>query len=160
VKSNFRSLSDEQLLAQCRFEAFRGPGPGGQKRNKTSSAVRLTHIPSGISVIAGESRSQQRNRQTAMNRLRHKIALAIREPFEDGKSVDPVILDISRRSADYPAAIGQVLDVLNHVGWSVSDAANLLGVTTARLVDFLHGDPKLWTEVNQQRQKIGLRKLN
>lgn len=160
MKSNLRSLSDEQLLAQCRYETFRGPGPGGQKKNKTSSAVRLTHIPSGIAVIAGESRSQQRNRQTAMNRLRHKIALSIREPIEEGESINSSSLEISRRSADYSAAIGRVLDVLNHAGWSVSDAANLLGVTTGRLVDFLQDDPKLWTEVNQQRQKLGLRKLN
>jgi hypothetical protein len=156
----FRHLSDEQLLAQCRFEAFRGPGPGGQKRNKTSSAVRLTHEPSGLSVIAGESRSQHRNRQVAIDRLRHQIALHLREPVDSSQLPDPKILQISRKSADYSAAVGVVLDVLAAAGWSVSEAANILGVTTAPLVSFLHADAKVWTEVNQQRQKIGLRTLN
>ncbi|HEX4053781.1 MAG TPA: peptide chain release factor-like protein [Tepidisphaeraceae bacterium] len=158
--TRFRGLSDDQLLAQCRFEAFRGPGPGGQKRNKTSSAVRLTHRPSGLSVIAGESRSQHRNRQAAMNRLRHQIAVRIREPIDPGEFPRPSLLGISRRSDGYPAAMGMVLDVMACAGWSVSDAADILGVTTARLVRFLQADEKLWTEMNQQRQKIGLRTLN
>ncbi|MGD0464596.1 MAG: peptide chain release factor-like protein [Tepidisphaeraceae bacterium] len=157
---SFRGLSDDQLLAQCRFEAFRGPGPGGQKRNKTSSAVRLTHAPSGISVIAGESRSQHRNRQVAINRLRHQIALRLREPLDPSQFPDPARLQVSRRSADYPAAVGIVLDALSSAGWSVSAAADILGVTTAPLVSFLRGDAMLWTEVNRQRQKIGLRTLN
>ena len=42
-------LKEEILLKDCRFEAFRGPGPGGQKRNKTSNSIRLTHLPSGDS---------------------------------------------------------------------------------------------------------------
>src|ERR1700685_2014490 len=113
--TSYRGLSDEQLLADCRVEAFRGPGPGGQKRNKTSSAVRLTHLPSGISVSAGESRSQARNRAVALRRLRHRMALLLREPFEPGSG----LLDISPRSVDYPAAMAGVLDALQTSGWSV-----------------------------------------
>jgi hypothetical protein len=153
-------MTDEQLLAQCRFEAFRGPGPGGQKRNKTSSAVRLTHEPSGISVIAGESRSQHRNRQVALSRLRNQIVVRLREPVDPAQFPRPSLPKTSRRSSAYPAAVGVVLDVLESAGWSVSDAANILGVTTAGLVGFLQADAKVWTEVNQQRKKIGLRTLN
>jgi hypothetical protein len=156
----FRHLTDEQLLAQCRFEAFRGPGPGGQKRNKTSSAVRLTHEPSGISVIAGESRSQHRNRQAAIDRLRLQIALHLREPVGLSRLPDPARLKISRKSAEYPAAVGIVLDVLDSAGWSISDAAKMIGVTTAPLIGFLRADAMVWTEVNQQRKKMGLRTLN
>jgi hypothetical protein len=153
--SDLRQLSDDQLLAPCRLETFRGPGPGGQKRNKTSSAVRLTHLPSGISVSAGESRSQARNRAVALRRLRHRMALLLREPFEPGSAS----LDISPRSVDYPAAMARVLDALHASGWSVSQAAAALGAATAPLVKFLKADEHLWAHVNQQRRKMGLRSL-
>ena len=61
---------DGALLAECRVETFRAGGPGGQHQNVTDSAVRLTHLPTGISVIVRESRSQHRNRKTALARLR------------------------------------------------------------------------------------------
>jgi len=150
-----RQLSDEQLLAQCRLETFRGPGPGGQKRNKTSSSVRLTHQPSGISVIAGESRSQPRNRNNALRRLRHRMALLLRQPYQPGRAR----LDISPRSADYPAVMGAVLDAFESVGWSVSEAAAMLRTSTGKLVAFLRADPQLWTHVNRQRGSHGLRVL-
>ena len=46
------ALSEDQLLAQCEVDTYRASGPGGQKRNKTSSAVRLRHLPSELMVIA------------------------------------------------------------------------------------------------------------
>lgn len=64
---------DEALLAQCRVETFRAGGPGGQHQNKAESAVRLTHLPTGIVVTARESRSQHRNRNTALARLREEL---------------------------------------------------------------------------------------
>ena len=158
--TSFRGLSDKQLLAECRFEAFRGPGPGGQKRNKTSSAIRLTHRPTGLSAVASESRSQIRNRQAALDRLRHKIALHVREPIKLSSLPDPAIMAVPSRSADYPAAMGTVLDVLEFAKWSVSDAARLLGVSTGRLIGFLRTDPQLWMEANRRRQQAGLRGLN
>ncbi|RME52992.1 MAG: peptide chain release factor-like protein [Deltaproteobacteria bacterium] len=65
--------SDADLLAECEVETFRGSGPGGQHRNKTESAVRLRHIPTGIVVTATESRSQYRNRVVALARLRKRL---------------------------------------------------------------------------------------
>ncbi|MCL7972177.1 MAG: peptide chain release factor-like protein [marine benthic group bacterium] len=70
---------DEALLVECRLDTFRAGGPGGQHQNKTESAVRLTHVPSGITVTARESRSQHRNRQIALVRLRAALAEALRE---------------------------------------------------------------------------------
>lgn len=158
--ASLRQLSTEQLLAECRVETFRGPGPGGQKKNKTSSAVRLTHVPSGISVSAGESRSQMRNRQSAINRLWHRIALQVREEIDLTRLPDLAAVNVPRRSSEYPAAMGGILDTLEHVGWSVSEAAKLIGVSTGRLVAFLRDDPPLWTEVNLRRKQLGLRGLN
>ena len=62
--------ADDTLLAECRIETFRAGGPGGQHQTKTESGVRLTHLPTGITVTARDSRSQYRNRQIALARLR------------------------------------------------------------------------------------------
>ncbi|PTW61747.1 peptide chain release factor [Breoghania corrubedonensis] len=59
-----------------RFETFRAGGPGGQHQNTTDSAVRLTHLPSGISVIAKDERSQHRNKQMALERLEARLYFA------------------------------------------------------------------------------------
>src|SRR5437588_3322758 len=80
-RDQWTALTDAQLLAQCEVDTYRASGPGGQKRNKTSSAVRLRHPPSGLIVIAEESRSQHENRVRALNRLRHAFYLKLREPL-------------------------------------------------------------------------------
>jgi len=67
------SQTDDELLAECRVETFRAGGPGGQHQNKTETAVRLTHGPSGVVVTARESRSQRRNRLKALERLRAEL---------------------------------------------------------------------------------------
>ena len=66
--------SDEDLLRQCAVDTFRASGPGGQHVNKTESAVRLTHLPSGVVVTSQEERSQHRNKALCLQKLRAKIA--------------------------------------------------------------------------------------
>lgn len=65
---------DEDLLRECEVETFRSSGPGGQHVNKTESAVRLRHLPSGIVVSSQQERSQHRNKALCLERLRKKVA--------------------------------------------------------------------------------------
>lgn len=65
--------SDEALLAQCDVETFRSGGKGGQHQNKTDSGVRLIHGPTGVRAASRTDRSQHRNKQVALERLRRKL---------------------------------------------------------------------------------------
>jgi len=57
-----------------RVDTFRGTGAGGQHRNKTDSCVRMTHLPTGITAVGTESKSQHQNKKTARERLTAKLA--------------------------------------------------------------------------------------
>ncbi len=63
------SLDPGVVARQVRTETFRAGGPGGQHLHKTESAVRLTHVPTGIAVTVSDTRSQARNRALALERL-------------------------------------------------------------------------------------------
>ena len=63
----------ETLETQVRIDTYRASGPGGQHVNKTNSAIRITHEPSGVVVIAQDSSSQFRNKETAFERLIEKL---------------------------------------------------------------------------------------
>jgi len=66
--------TDPKTLAnQVVIETYKSSGPGGQRKNKTETAVRLTHLPSGITVVATEHRSQAQNRKLALERLRERL---------------------------------------------------------------------------------------
>ena len=67
------SLDRAKLQHEVRIETFRASGPGGQHVHKTNSAVRITHIPSGVVVIAQDTRSQFLNRTLAFERLIEKL---------------------------------------------------------------------------------------
>ena len=65
--------TDEELLRECEVDTFRSSGPGGQHVNKTESAVRLKHSPSGLVVTSQQERSQHRNKAICLEKLRAKI---------------------------------------------------------------------------------------
>ena len=63
------------LLTSCDAQTFRAGGKGGQHQNKTESAVRLVHRPTGITVVCRDERSQHLNRQRCLEILERKLAL-------------------------------------------------------------------------------------
>jgi ribosome-associated protein len=65
--------SDADLLDECDVDTFRSSGPGGQNVNKTESAVRMRHLPSGIVVQSQEDRSQLINKQICLKKLRERV---------------------------------------------------------------------------------------
>ena len=73
VQTFLLSESCEATENEIRYETLRASGPGGQHVNKTESAVRAVHIPSGISVVASDQRSQWQNKKLATERLLVKL---------------------------------------------------------------------------------------
>ncbi|HEY6911381.1 MAG TPA: peptide chain release factor-like protein [Myxococcales bacterium] len=67
-------LDDGALLAQCEVQAHRASGPGGQHRNKSETAIRLVHGPSGVTAEGKDERSRAQNLRIALARLREKLA--------------------------------------------------------------------------------------
>lgn len=177
--TQFLRLEDRVLLAQCQVDRFRASGPGGQKRNKTDSAVRLRHGPTGLSAEAVESRSQHENRARALRRLRLTIALGARAALDDG-AARPVLddgaprpdelaealrigrgrsIEMGRRDARYAATVAAVFDVIEGHGWQIAEAAGDLGVSTSALGRFLEGEPAVWRAAQARRQAVGLTPL-
>jgi hypothetical protein len=173
-RATWSRLAEDQLLAQCEVDTYRASGPGGQKRNKTSSAVRLRHVPTGLIVIAEESRSQHENKARAIKRLRRALFLHLRDEIppdvrtpeavarhpdyaasrdEDGR------LALSAKDARFWPAVGVVLDVLAAFEARVADAAEVLGLSTGNLIVFLQTDPKVWQEANRLRMLHGQKPL-
>lgn len=70
----------ERLARDCDIVPFRSSGPGGQKKNKTESSVRVVHRPTGLVRIATEHRSQIRNRELALERLWEALERRRRKP--------------------------------------------------------------------------------
>lgn len=65
----FAAQSPERVLRDCEVSVFRATGPGGQGVNTTDSAVRMRHVPTGVTVVSRESRSQLQNRQACLAKL-------------------------------------------------------------------------------------------
>ncbi|MCX8116452.1 MAG: peptide chain release factor-like protein [Desulfobacterota bacterium] len=63
----------DALKRQVIVESYRSRGPGGQRRNKTETAIRLRHLPSGITVKASDFRLRSQNLKRAWERLRQRL---------------------------------------------------------------------------------------
>ena len=156
ARDRLLTLEDDRLLQACRTDTFRGSGRGGQKRNTTESAVRLTHEPTGVSVTCDDTRSQRKNRERAVRQMRRELAYQIRC---DPPATWPFDQPPGKRTADYAAWLARLLDVLEAYDYRVADAAAFCGTSTGQLVKHLADDQRLWQEVNRQRQTRGMKTL-
>lgn len=155
-------LDDAALLKQCREERYKASGPGGQRRNKVETALRLRHPESGVVVQAEESRSLAENRRRALRRLREHIALEVRAPFDLTQPAlpdeliaqrrDSGALAINAKNANYPIVVAAALDALSAAEGSYARAAHAVGVTTSQLMRLLRSDRELWRAVEGLRR--------
>lgn len=146
-------LPDAEFVRQCRVDCFRGTGHGGQKRNTTDSAVRVTHLLTDTVAACDDSRSQKRNRDRALERVRLEIARTCRAA---GPQAWPERSAPGRRDGRYPLWVAAALDALHAAEYGIGAAAAHLGTNTGRLVRDLARDPALWQLVNQGRRARGL----
>jgi hypothetical protein len=160
---------DAALLSDCAVDAYRSGGPGGQHRNKTSTAVRLRHQPTGLIVIAEDSRSQRENKLRAIRRLRAAIALECREPISpewlppeafNNARTKAGRMEISHRNPAYPMVVATILDAVAAQDGRLREAAELLGLTTGQLSRFLTSDGKVLDAANRIRSRNGLHALS
>jgi len=135
-----------------RIDVFRASGPGGQSVNTTDSAVRITHLPTGVVVSQQDEKSQHKNRAKAMKILRSRVYEAEREKKDKERSKDRKNQigsgDRSERIRTYNFPQGRVTD-------------HRINMTLHKLGEFLSGDAfeELSQNLRMQDQEIKLANL-
>lgn len=148
-------LADEDLINLCTQDFFKASGPGGQKKNKTSSAVRLIHKESGVQASASEDRQQSVNKKRALRRLRLELALHIRQDFSSWTGE----WNMNEKNNLYAVLIASIIDGLEELNYQVSDLSKALGLSTSALIKVLRKSQIVWRFVNEQRQKRDMKAL-
>ena len=136
-----------------RIDVFRSSGPGGQSVNTTDSAVRITHIPSGVVVSQQDEKSQHKNKAKAMKILRARIYEAEREKKNIERAQDRKSKigsgDRSERIRTYNFPQGRVTD-------------HRINFTIHKLEEFLSGEvfDQMMENLSIQDQEMRLKSLN
>ena len=135
-----------------RIDVFRSSGPGGQSVNTTDSAVRVTHVPSGIVVSQQDEKSQIRNREKALKILRSRLYEYERKKIDDQRSQDRKSKigtgDRSERIRTYNFPQGRVTD-------------HRINLTLHKLEEFMQGEifDEVVESLNLQAQEEQLENL-
>jgi hypothetical protein len=159
------ALSPVELLRQCRQARFQGSGPGGQKRNRVYSGVRVTHAESGLAAESVDSRASLRNLEAAVARLRMSLALSAsyldRHPDECLAEVPQPTFRVGASASheDYPRFL---LRAMHRLAWhkgQVAAAAAALDCTASALTRFFKADKAAWARTRGIRAENGLHPL-
>jgi peptide chain release factor 1 len=130
--------------ADLRVDTFRSSGAGGQHVNKTDSAIRITHLPTGTVVECQDERSQHKNRSRAMSLLKARLLASEREKQQSAQAQSRKLQvgsgDRSERIRTYNFPQGRVTD-------------HRINLTLYKLDDVMHGDlSELVRALNQEHQ--------
>ena len=126
--------------ADLRVDTFRASGAGGQHVNKTDSAIRITHLPTGIVVQCQNDRSQHRNRAEAMAMLKSRLyELEIRKRKEEKQALEDAKTDIGwgHQIRSYVLDQSRIKDLRTHV-----EIGNTQAVLDGELDDFIDASLK------------------
>ena len=152
------ALPDAALLALCRVDTFRAGGPGGQHTNRTESAVRITHLASGVTTQSQDHRDRARNQADALARLRLRLALNLRgagqgawvEKYRRGRQ-----LALGANAQEYHLVVAAVLDALDRHAGVLAPAAQELALSSSQLTKLLTADKEVHAAANALRARHG-----
>jgi peptide chain release factor 1 len=125
--------------AELRIDVFRSSGPGGQSVNTTDSAVRITHLPTGIVVSCQNEKSQLQNKEQALRILRSRLLVAAREAAEaaaaDARRSQVRTVDRSERVRTYNFPENRIAD--HRVGYKAYNLDSVLAGDLDGVLDAL-----------------------
>ncbi|KAL2862905.1 putative mitochondrial translation release factor (RF-1) [Aspergillus lucknowensis] len=152
---NFDDPSSDYYInpQEVRTEKMRASGAGGQHVNKTESAIRLTHVPSGIVVSMQDSRSQQANRKKAWQILRAKLAEARQEAREQE------LVELRRGVLGGVARMGRGDKIRTYNYGQSRCTDHRSGLTVHNLDDILEGGESLETVMDSVRSWLSDREI-
>ena len=147
------TAEDDILLRDCELIMQKGTGNGGQKINKTSSAVRLRHRPTGIAVSANEERSQSRNRHIALRKLRYEIALHVRADVSPCEPFDVLPVPSPSYHARLILWTAALFDRLAASDYDLAKTSALCGVSASQLERSMRKFPQVWRVYSELKPK-------
>lgn len=148
TRDEILALSEEELNSIVDFDFFKRSGNGGQKRNKTSSAVRVVLKEYDIAAEDCTERSQKLNRSKALQKLRRKLAMTVRQEF-----ADEALTVVAPSNIKYPLFLAHLMDLLESVDYSFKECGLKLDLSSSQVEKLLRKDTALWQYVQSKRQQ-------